>query len=159
MVGTSIGGEIVHPGWKDTWSRDSIVGPPVVPVAQDTDKRDFSPTYGSLLVSIKKYLERGQERKARRANQSIVQHTSNPFNQKFLWKFLCVISVRSSFRKVAANSAEKSYQDKFSKESGEIYPLNIPFPKVVYMRWELHNSKQLEWEGIEARFWEASIPP
>ena len=28
-------------GWKDTWSRDSIIGPPVVPVAQDTDKRDL----------------------------------------------------------------------------------------------------------------------
>ena len=38
-----------------------------------------------MVVSF--YLERRQERKANRANQSIVQHTSNPFNPlKFLLK-------------------------------------------------------------------------
>ena len=54
MVGTSIDGEMAHSGWKNTWSRDSIIGPPVVPVAQDTDKRYFSSSYGKY----QKYLER-----------------------------------------------------------------------------------------------------
>ena len=35
-------------GSKDTWSRDSIIGPPMVPVAQDTDKRDLKLNFASI---------------------------------------------------------------------------------------------------------------
>ena len=100
---------IFDDGWKDTWSRDSIIGPPVVPVAQDTEKRDLKWTrvelflYQRLLdrylifnylerrtfVSIY-YLERRQDMKASWANQSIVEHTLNRFDQNISLKsYLC----------------------------------------------------------------------
>ena len=41
---------IFDDGWKHTWSRDSIIGPPVVPVAQDTEKRDLKWTRVELFL-------------------------------------------------------------------------------------------------------------
>ena len=65
-----------------------------------------------VATSSEFHLERRQERKANRANQSIVQRTSDPFNPlKFLWKRIIqeIAGTEEKYQKVLSSTEYIQY--------------------------------------------------